>query len=241
MVLPENERLQPSEAADAYSADWERRAWFTEFPRPQCETQRQIDQVSDILERARLVRHSRSRTGMRGTSAEYLHSTIEIKVNPLSDETKSLLSEQLADLPNALEELGGAGGKLVLSYASCYFSPKHSDASAWISVFTGASEEEDVDEGLSQAPDTALVCFGLESQSGRDRFCGEYNTILLALKSLLLEGAPGSNEAQLTNQQFMTLLVLLFMGHDLQDGDEHYKNNFAGYFSSPDHLDPFYP
>lgn len=241
MNLPADERVEACDVDEKFPRDWKRKRVYTAFPRPQCEREEHVDQIMDILDRTRVLSHSHSCTEMGKDSGEELRTTIEIRVRKPSKRSKRNISELKHPKRNGeslaldKDELSvGGRGKIVLTYSFQHKSPKYGDSSTSIEMLLGAYDPED----YSRAQ---VVCFDFSDDIGYSRWGGEFGPILQALKTRMLDGAPGAKAHPMSDQQFMTLLVLLFLAHDeISSFDYHYKNSFAGYFANEDHNDESY-
>jgi hypothetical protein len=168
--------------------------------------------------------------------ASTLVATIEVDVRAPSKRLRELIRA----LPDG-EDIRGGGkmkaktalcgkeeGIVSLTYSLAHEMPDHGDARARISLRIGTE------------PYRGYQLFNYATPYRGTGLTGEFGPQLLALKSRLLEGAPGLEEDTITDQQFMSLLLMLFLGH-LQGGYmfEHFAY-FAGYFSNDEHRDDYY-
>lgn len=221
--LPPEQRKQPSETANL---PWPLQERFSAFPRPQCENETQVDQILDILDRFCLIQYSYDFTRVAGNTCEIIHSSIEVKFREPSTRSANLLSDPLLGRL-AARLCPSAAGTITLSFSFFYNMPKHGEASTWLLLFMG--EDRASQENL----------FSVESYHRVD-FNGDHTLPLQAVKARLLDGAPGVPETQISDQQFMTLLLMLLLGHELRGYDRCHKRHFAGYFSNAAHDDTFY-
>jgi hypothetical protein len=228
-----SEKLSAEQAAES-DLDWHQKRAYTHFPRPQCDSEIQIRQILDIVDRCRIVSHESDGTSVGKDSASTLVSTIEVDVRAPS----KTLTELINALPDGKDRgsapirskdalCGEKEGTITLTLSLAHEMPHHGDPSARVSLLVGTDQY-----------------WGYElfqyATSYSDTGPAETGEQLQALKSRLLHGAPGVEEDKLTDQQFMTLLLMLFLGHEL-DGylTEHYTY-FVGFFSNDEHRDDLY-
>lgn len=235
MNLPAEERLDPVAAAQKLTQSCSNETHFyLGFPRPQCDNEVQVDQIIDILDRARVVKSSHFRDG---ESNEELQTVIEIDVRKPSDQSKRLISPLLLSVPALDGELccSADSGTIVLTYQFEYKVREWERSSGLIRLFTGPPL-------LSGEPDSksSVTLCDLKVESGNPRFKGNFDKLLLALRSRLLDGAPASESAQISEQQFMSLLLLLSLGDQMESPVQYHFSHFAGYFAE-DGYDQDYP
>eukprot|EP01122_Echinamoeba_exundans_P002214 TRINITY_DN12179_c0_g1_i1.p1 TRINITY_DN12179_c0_g1~~TRINITY_DN12179_c0_g1_i1.p1 ORF type:complete len:389 (-),score=42.88 TRINITY_DN12179_c0_g1_i1:64-1161(-) len=229
------EQLSVEEVAES-DMHWRLKQQYLKFPRPQCDSENQIRQILDILDRCRIASYESDETQVGKDSASTLVSTIEVHVRAPSKELRKLIKtlpdgqDHRQDRPikpkNAF--CGKKEGTLSLTYSCAHEMPKYGDPSTRISLLIGTERY------------WGYKLFNYESSYSGTGLTGEFGPQLRALKSRLLAGAPGLEESQMTDQQFMSLLLMLFLGHK-QGGyvHEHYMY-FAGYFANDAHADNHY-
>lgn len=229
--LPPEQRLAASEAASKFADDEEKWHSYTAFPRPQCDSEDQADQILDILDRTRVVKYSHDFTDLSDDSHESLRSTIEIEVRKPSERSKKLINALLPSYPTA--DVGFCSnvesGTIELSFIFQHRLPRWGDPTGSILLFANLPHS-----------DSGVECFNLEVQEGFEQLEGDPRPRLLALMARLLDGAPASESTQISEQQFMTLLLQLCLGDKVGSGASHRFSHFAGVFA-PDAFDEDYP
>lgn len=227
MNLPEDERLQAPEAHKKFKGDRENLDFYCGFPRPQCDSTIQVDQILDILDRFTFDYSDESSTDVLGDCLSESRTTrVSINVRSPGKRSKDLISKLEKNIRPFLQPSGS--GVVSVRYSYEYLDPRDNPSA-------------DIQVRLESGPD-GIDCINLHWDDEDTHFNSCEPEALLALKSRMLDGAPKTPKgASMTDDQLMTLLLLLLQADSIDSTCPALHRNLAGFFANDNSDDVHYP